>query len=123
MIVLVDIDDTLLEFKTNKVIQETVNYVKSLNDSIVIVTGRNNSERAQTVKDLEPTGIKYTLLLMNPGNPRDAVEFKRKVGETFKLEARLAIENNANARAAYEKSGIKTLDPADIVNEMAVGTI
>jgi hydroxymethylpyrimidine pyrophosphatase-like HAD family hydrolase len=112
--VIVDIDDTLLEFKTNKPIKETISYVKSLGDSIVIVTGRNNSERDQTIKDLEVTGIDYTLLLMNPGNPRDAVEFKRKVGETFKLEARLAIENNANARAAYESVGIKTLDPAEL---------
>ena len=52
---------------------------------------------------------------MNPGNPRDAVNFKRKVAETFRVEARLAIENNANARAAYESVGNKTLDPAELI--------
>lgn len=113
MSIIVDIDDTLLRNDTEP-IQPVIDYVNSLPGMIIVVTGRNKSKRTETVHALHAAGVKYSRLIMNPGDYRDSHKFKERVGEDFAPYVTLAIENNANARAAYEKSGIKTLDPANI---------
>lgn len=113
MSIIVDIDDTLLRNGTEP-IQRVIDYVNSLPGMIIIVTGRNKSKRAETVHALHAAGVKYSRLIMNPGDYKDSHNFKQRVGEDFASYVTLAIENNPDARAAYEKSGIKTLDPAKI---------
>jgi hypothetical protein len=111
--IIVDIDDTLL-INDSEPVQRVIDYVNSLPGMKIIVTGRNKSKRAETVYALHAAGVKYSRLIMNPGDYRDSHKFKEKIGEDFAPYVTLAIENNANARTAYEKSGIKTLDPANI---------
>lgn len=113
MSIVVDIDDTLLRNGTQP-IQRVIDYVNALPGMKIIVTGRNKSKRAETVHALHAAGVKYSRLIMNPGDYKDSHKFKEQVGADLAPHVSLAIENNPDARAAYAKSGIKTLDPADI---------
>jgi hydroxymethylpyrimidine pyrophosphatase-like HAD family hydrolase len=116
MTTIVDIDDTLLRNGTQP-IQRVIDYVNALPGIKIIVTGRNKSQRSETVRALHAAGVKYSRLIMNPGSYKDSHKFKEEVGAKLASRVTLAIENNADARAAYAKSGIKTLDPADIPDQ------
>lgn len=115
-LIIIDIDDTLLK-RDGTPIQHVIDYVNSIYDTKVIVTGRNSSERLKTVAQLHNAGVNYDRLVMNPGNYQDSHKFKGQVAQEFGFVTTLAIENNASARGAYEKFGIKTLDPALIPEE------
>ena len=110
-----DIDDTLLRNGTQP-IQRVIDYVNSLPGSLIIVTGRNKSQRSETVKALRDAGVKYSRLIMNPGSSADTADFKYKVGLKLKGSVNLAIDNDATMRAAYAKAGIPTKNPADLPN-------
>jgi hypothetical protein len=113
MATICDIDDTLLRNGTQP-IQHVIDYVNALPGSLILVTGRNSSERKATVAALRKAGVKYSRLIMNPGSSADTANFKYKVGMRLRGPVNLAIDNNATMRAAYEKAGIKTMNPADI---------
>lgn len=113
MATIVDIDDTLLR-NGNEPVQRVIDYVNALPGSIIIVTGRNKSDRKETVAALRAAGVKYSRLIMNPGDPRDTEKYKYEVGMRLRGSVDLAIDNNAKMRAAYERAGIKTKDPADL---------
>jgi hypothetical protein len=113
MATIVDIDDTLLRNGTQP-IRRVIDYVNALPGAIIIVTGRNVSQRAETVRALRAAGVKYSRLIMNPGSTSDTADFKYKVGLRLKGSVNLAIDNNANMRAAYSKAGIPTKDPASL---------
>jgi hypothetical protein len=113
MSTIVDIDDTLLR-NGNQPIQRVIDYVNVLPGSLIIVTGRNKSQRAETVKALRSAGVKYSRLIMNPGSSAETADYKYKVGIKLHNSVNLAIDNNPTMRAAYAKAGIKTMDPATI---------
>jgi hydroxymethylpyrimidine pyrophosphatase-like HAD family hydrolase len=113
MATIVDIDDTLLRNGTQP-IQRTIEYIKTLKGPIYIVTGRSPKQRTETVRALRAAGVRYSALYMNPG-PMSDNEYKGEMGK--KLKARgvtLAIENNPDARAAYNRAGLETKDPAKL---------
>jgi ribonucleotide monophosphatase NagD (HAD superfamily) len=110
--IICDIDDTLLRNGTQP-IKKTIDYVNSLNTRVVIVTGRERSQRTETVKALKNAGIKYSSLLMNPYSYKLSNKWKAEVAEKLK-EAILAIDDNAGARSAYSKAGIKAIHPDDV---------
>ena len=112
MSVIVDIDDTLLRNGVYP-IQRNVDYINSLPGSKIIVTGRPESTRARTVKALRDAGVKYSRLIMNPYGTKDSNKHKSEVAQKLK-GVTLAIDNDAGARAAYSKAGIKTMDPSSI---------
>lgn len=113
MAIICDIDDTLLRAGTHP-IQHTIDYLKTLDGPIYIVTGRSPSQRHDTERALHAAGVRYSRLYMNPG-PQSDNEFKGEMGRKLKASgATLAIDNNPDARAAYSKSGLKTLDPAHL---------
>lgn len=115
MATIVDIDDTLLRNGTQP-IQRTINYLKTLQGPIYIVTGRSPSQRTETVRALRAAGVRFSRLYMNPG-PMSDNEYKGEVGKKLKAKGvTLAIENNPGARAQYRKAGLKTLDPATLPN-------
>jgi len=113
MATIVDIDDTLLRNGTQP-IQRVIDYVNALPGSIIIVTGRNVSQRSETVRALRAAGVKYSRLIMNPGSTADTADFKYKVGVRLRRSVNLAIDNNATMRAAYSRAGIPTKDPAKL---------
>jgi hydroxymethylpyrimidine pyrophosphatase-like HAD family hydrolase len=113
MATIVDIDGTLLR-NGNQPIQKVIDYVNSLPGSLIIVTGRNKSQRKETVQALHNAGVKYSRLIMNPGSSSDTAKYKYEVGMKLKGSVNLAIDNNPEMRAAYKKAGIKTMDPAHL---------
>lgn len=110
--IICDIDNTLLRNGTQP-IKKTIDYINSLNTRVVIVTGRERSQRSETVNALKAAGIKYSSLLMNPYSYKESNKWKAEVAEKLK-EATLAIDDNAGARAAYSKAGIKAIHPSDV---------
>lgn len=122
MATICDIDDTLLRNGTQP-IQRVIDYVNALPGSVILVTGRNESDRKDTVRALRAAGVKYSRLIMNPGSSAETEKFKYEVGNRLKGSVSLAIDNNPKMRAAYAKSGIKTLDPADIPSMKKFWTI
>jgi hypothetical protein len=110
---IVDIDDTLLRNGTQP-IQRVIDYVNALPGSVIIVTGRNKSQRKETVAALRRAGVKYSRLIMNPGSSAETANFKYEVGKKLRSQVNLAIDNNATMRAAYAKAGIPTKDPAKL---------
>lgn len=113
MATIVDIDDTLLRNGTQP-IQRVIDYVNALSGRIIIVTGRPQSQRKETVAALRKARVKYSRLIMNPGSSADTEKYKYEVALKLRGSVNLAIDNNATMRAAYRKAGIKTMDPASI---------
>ena len=122
MATIVDIDDTLLRNGTQP-IQRTIEYLKTLKGPIYIVTGRSPKQRSETVRALRAAGVRYSALYMNPG-PMSDNEYKGEMGKKLKARgATLAIENNPDARAAYNRAGLATKDPAALPDMSKFWTI
>jgi hypothetical protein len=110
---IVDIDDTLLRNGTQP-IRRVIDYINALPGSIIIVTGRPRSQRKETIAALRAAGVHYSRLIMNPGSTKDTAKYKYETGIKLRSSVSLAIDNDATMRAAYEKAGIKTQDPATL---------
>ena len=122
MATICDIDGTLLRNGTQP-IQKVIDYVNSLSGSLIIVTGRNVSQRKETAAALHKAGVKYSRLIMNPGSSAETAKFKYEVGMRLKGSVNLAIDNNVTMRAAYAKAGIPTKDPAKLPDMKKFWTI
>ena len=110
--IICDIDDTILRAGQYP-IQKTIDYVNSLKTRVIIVTGREKKDRAETIDILKKIGIHYNSLLMNPYSYRDSNKWKRETAAKLH-DATLAIDDNAGARKAYEAEGIKAIHPDDV---------
>lgn len=122
MAIICDIDDTILRNGTQP-IKRTIEYLKTLDGPIYIVTGRPESERADTVRALRAAGVRYSRLIMNPYSSANTAKFKRETADKLKGKVSLAIDNNATMRNIYSSAGIKTLDPAKIPDTKKMWTI
>ena len=113
--VIVDIDGTLIE--RGQLIEKTYNYIDDMEDTeIFIVTGRNISQRDETVAELDSLGVDYDRLFMNPGSTADTPAFKKATAEALLKEYNviIAIDNNPANRAVYRELGITALDVTDV---------
>lgn len=114
-IIILDIDNTVVR-NGRELIQKNWDYVQSLEGAIFIVTGRPESQRDETIADLDSAGITYSRLIMNPGSSADSPAYKRdtaaKLLETYDVIA--AIDDNDNVRRYYSELGIDVIDPATI---------
>ena len=112
--VIVDIDDTLIH--AGRRIDKTYNYIESLDVDVLLVTGRPESTRDTTTKQLADLDISYNRLYMNPGSSANSNAFKKaKAEELLKTYDIIeAIENNPDARRGYADLGIPTKDPAKL---------
>lgn len=113
--VIVDIDGTLIS--GGRLIEKTYAYIDDMQDTkIFIVTGRNDSTRAETEAELDSLGVNYDRLFMNPGSSADTPAFKKATAESLLKEYNviLAIDNNPANRAAYRELGITALDVTDV---------
>lgn len=112
--VICDIDGTLLN--GSEPIQKTVDYVDELEGEIIIVTGRMESDRAETEAALNEAEVEYSRLIMNDDSSIATPAYKKATAEellkTYNIT--LAIDNDEKARAAYRSLGIEVLNPADI---------
>jgi predicted secreted acid phosphatase len=110
--IICDIDDTILRAGQYP-IQKTIDYVNSLKTRVIIVTGRERSQRKQTETILKKIGIHYSSLLMNPYSYKESNKWKREVAAKLH-DATLAIDDNAGARKGYENAGIKAIHPDQV---------
>ena len=118
--IICDIDDTLLH-NGSFPIKHTIDWVNRHYGryKIILVTGRNVSQRNETERQLHKAGVRYNRLIMNPGSPGSAeatADYKYNIGKRIKPV--LAIDNNATMRSAYEKAGIRAVHPSDLNDDM-----
>jgi len=113
-----DIDDTL--FVNNAIHQDYYDWLDHQNVKLYLVTGRDESQRTDTMDQLDSYNIQYRELIMRPANipPAGTNDWKGSVaaeliksGESIKF----AVDNDPAARAAYKKAGVQeVLDPKTI---------
>jgi len=102
-----DFDDTL--YVSGGLNQKVYDWIQSQDVALVVVTGRHESDRAETVSLLNKLGIAYESLIMQPNDMQDSAAFK---GETARklladgLDVMFVVENNSDARKAYEDAGV-----------------
>ena len=118
-VVILDIDDTVLRYGRTP-INRTIEFLNSLPSdvSIHIVTGRYQSQAAETRRQLRLAKVPYdSITFRTPGDgERSATPYKAKTAKMILEQSKVlfAIENDANTRMAYRRLGIKALDPAKL---------
>ena len=107
--IITDIDGTLrLEGRNNEAL---IDYLNSSEADIIVLTGRNESDRDSTEDYLDSIGLDYeTLEMSTGGNP---AAYKKRVAsrllQRYTIEE--AYENDEAARNAYESLGINAKAP------------
>ena len=115
--IICDIDGTLLR-NGDEPIAHTITWLNNHYGkyTIIIVTGRNQSTRQETVRELKQADIRYNRLIMNPGSTADTAEYKYNTGKKYKPI--LAIDDNPTMRRAYERAGVKAVSPSELSDNM-----
>jgi hypothetical protein len=112
--VIVDIDGTLVA-NDGTPRPTVIEYVKSLNKPIFIVSGRNITARVATKKLIDSLGLDYEAIYLNDRNSTLAhkkATASRLIG-MYGIDA--AIENDTTTRAIYAELGIaEVINPNDI---------
>lgn len=113
-IIISDIDGTILNGDTP--IAETVAFLQETDEDVYIVTGRNEEQRAATIRALAAAGVEYEELIMNPGSTADTLNFKRETAQRLleEYDVVLAVENNASMRRMYRALGIKAVNVGEL---------
>jgi HK97 family phage prohead protease len=107
-----DIDDTLIV--EGKVHQDYYAWLDHQPVDLYLVTGRPTTDRESTIAQLNQLGIQYQQLIMNPGGDSNA--FKGETAASLIEDGyniQFAVDNNPEARKAYEDAGVANVyDPA-----------
>ena len=121
MIIIVDIDDTIVRYGDNP-IQKNIDYINNLEGRKVIITGRPDGSRVETVAMLKKIGFNYSRLMMNPYGSDKSGEWKKEAASSLS-DVALAIDNDPKVRRIYNSLGIKTMDPRTIWHPLSVSGI
>ena len=100
-----DIDDTLIV--EGKVHQDFYAWLDHQPVDLYLVTGRPTTDRESTIAQLNNLGIEYQQLIMNPGI--DSNQFKGDTAASLIEDGyniAFAVDNNPEARQAYEDAGV-----------------
>jgi HK97 family phage prohead protease len=108
--VIVDIDGTLIVDGMRN--ERLYNYLESFDDTeIIIVTGRAEERREETVTELDSLGIDYDQLIMQPSVDTITPDFKeavaRRLLETYNVM--VAVDNDPENRERFRALGITAL--------------
>ena len=113
--IIVDIDGTLISYE-GEPIPNVVDFVDDYEGTVLIVTARVEEDRAATIAELEAADVDWDELYMKPTADADSLAFKsetvRDLLDVWNIE--LAIENDAEVRAEYERIGITALVPSAV---------
>lgn len=117
-----DIDDTLIH--AGELMEDTWAFLQSVPGRLFIVTGRPESQRDETVKQLEDLGVTFSRLIMNPGSTADSAEYKKATAEELlkTYNVVVAVENDEDTLAAYRSLGIETVNPDSLPDGMDEGS-
>tara|TARA_B110000503_G_C7161002_1_gene419673 strand:+ start:1922 stop:2983 length:1062 start_codon:yes stop_codon:yes gene_type:complete len=114
---IVDIDDTLLSNGIEP-IQSVIDYVNGDFDEykIVVITGRPEAARDETVSALAEAGIKYDSLIMKPDDSVPTSDYKKAEAEKLLAEGEVdkAIDNDQANIDAYKSLGIEAVLPSEL---------
>ena len=113
--VIVDIDGTLIVDGMRN--DRVVNYVESFDDTeVIIVTGRAEDRREETVTELDSLDIDFDQLIMQPSVNTVTPDFKeavaRRLLETYNVM--VAIDNDPENRERFRALGITALDTDEV---------
>ena len=111
-----DIDGTLITFNGDKN-QKVYDYFDSFDDTeLIIITARLESERGDTVAELDALDIDYDQLLMKPDADVDSTMWKKQTAEKLleTYNVMVAVDDNEDIRAAYASLGITAIAPSDV---------
>ena len=111
-----DVDDTILRNGTDP-IDTTIAFLEEMPIPLVIITGRTEAERDETATALDRVGVEYAMLFTN-NTDADTLAYKRDTMRSLldSYDVILAIENDADVRAAYEELGVPATDPTNLPN-------
>jgi HK97 family phage prohead protease len=113
-----DLDDTLIV--NGALHQDYFDWLDHQNVKLYVVTGRDESQRADTIDQLDEFGVQYRELIMRPESipPAGTNDWKGSVAAELISngeDVRFAVDNDPQARAAYKKAGVtEVLDPKTI---------
>lgn len=117
-IVTCDIDGTLIV--GGNLNQHVYDFVKS-QGALYILTGRPESQRADTVAQLKSLGVSYRRLIMNDGSTADSPSYKKvtmeTLLETFNVVA--AVENDEGTLRRFRDLGVTAYAPSDVPDSTA----
>jgi HK97 family phage prohead protease len=108
--VIVDIDGTLIVDGIRN--ERLYNYLESFDDTeIIIVTGRAEERREETVTELDSLDIDYDQLIMQPSVDTITPDFKEAVARRLleTLNVMVAVDNNPENRERFRALGITAL--------------
>ncbi len=108
--VIVDIDGTLIVDGMRN--DRVVNYVESFDDTeVIIVTGRAEDRREETVTELDSLDIDFDQLIMQPSVNTVTPDFKQAVAERLleTLNVMVAIDDDPENRERFRALGITAL--------------
>lgn len=113
-LVVSDVDDTILR-NGKEPIDKTITFLDEVDAPIVIITGRTEAERDDTAAQLERVGVDYAMLFTN-NTDADTLAYKRDTMRALldSYDVILAVENDADVRAAYEELTVPSIDPTDL---------
>jgi HK97 family phage prohead protease len=111
-----DLDDTLII--NNAIHQDYYDWLDHQNVKLYLVTGRDESQRTETLDQLQEFNIQYSQLIMKPTEIKDANAWKGTVAKQLIQDGnnlQFAVDNSPEARAAYKSAGVpEVLDPKTI---------
>ena len=113
-VLITDIDGTLFDGDTPR--QTVIDYVNDFDAGVIIVTARYIGTRDATIEQLRGV-VRYDQLIMRDEDEPEDV-YKERVGKAMmdRFNVLQAIDNDEAARAAYERIGIRAINPDDITS-------
>ena len=108
--VIVDIDGTLIVDGMRN--ERLYNYLESFDDTeVIIVTGRAEERREETVTELDSLGIDYDQLIMQPSVDTITPDFKEAVARRLleTLNVMVAVDDDPENRERFRALGITAL--------------
>jgi len=117
-----DLDDTLI---VNGVLhQDYFDWLDHQNVKLYVVTGRDESQRVETMDQLDEFNVQYRELIMRPSSipAADTNSWKGSVAKQLISDGedvKFAVDNNPEARAAYKSAGVQEVyDPKTITYDV-----
>lgn len=111
-----DFDDTL--YKNGSLNTEVYSWIEQQDVDLYVVTGRHEANRGATTELLDKLGIDYKKLIMQPDNQNESANYKGNTASKLLadgLDVVWVIENNSEARQAYEDAGVANVyDPNNL---------
>jgi len=118
---IVDIDGTLLGAGTEPM-QDVIDAVNGSGYEVYLITGRDESRRAETEQALSDAGVMYKDLIMQPEDSTDTSEFKKQAATELVNSGVLidaAVDNDQANLDAYASIGIEGYTPEAFVADQA----